>query len=411
MAEVLEREGNKVKFKVVVPADEVGKAFTGVYSALGRQVKVPGFRPGKVPRNVLERRVGRDFVLSEVREAILERAYPPAVRELELIPVSANVTPGDLSEGSAFEFTVDAENYPAVQLADFKSISIEATPETILDEAVEKAVADIRERNASFSTVERPAGEADLVSVEILTGEEHGKSYPVYMDRAEPQVRAALLEKNPGDEVDVPVTGEVAEGAQPEVVKARVQEVKEKVLPELDEAFAKNFNLDSIDAFRAAVRQDLESRAAQQHASTRKEEFITKLAAAMTVDIPAALIERRRHAMEHDIEHDLERQGMKLSEYRAYLKTEGKADEFDDDLRKSAEDRVRRDLATEALAENLNITLSDDEWKNALDAMARANRVTSAKLKDAMGEDGIENFRQAVIRDKAVETALQQLSS
>ncbi|HEX2863925.1 MAG TPA: trigger factor, partial [Deinococcales bacterium] len=188
-----------------------------------------------------------------------------------------------------------------------------------------------------------------------------------------------------------------------------VVDVKAKVLPELDDDFAKALNLDSLDDVRKAIREDLSARAQQEFLSARKEEFVTKLAEGAQIDIPDALIERRRHAMEHDIEHDLERQGMKLSEYRAYLKSEGKSEEFDADLVKSAEDRVRRDLATEALAENLGVTLTDEEWKNALEAMARANRVTLSKLKDAIGEDGIENFRQAVIRDKAVETALQQL--
>ncbi|HWG84668.1 MAG TPA: trigger factor [Deinococcales bacterium] len=409
MAEVLERTGNKVKFKVVVPAEEVGQAFAGVYNALARQVRVPGFRPGKAPKSVLEKRVGSDYVLSEVREYLVERAYPQAVKELELIPVSANVTPGDVREGQPFEFTVDAENYPEVTLPEWESFTIEAQAQEVADEDVERAVEDIRQRQATYTPVERASGEGDLVNVEILSGDDKGRNYPVYLERAEPQIRDALTGKSAGDEVEVPLqAGE--EGEDGGTLSVRVVDVKEKSIPGLDDEFAKALGVDTLDELRAAIRSDLQARNTQQHLAARKEELVTKLSEGATIDIPAAMIERRRHAMEHDIEHDLERQNMKLADYRKYLEGEGKLEEFNNDLTKSATDRVRRDLVMERLAEQQGTKLTDDEWKNSLESYARANRVSVAKLREAIGEEGIENFRQVVLRDKALEEALSKLT-
>jgi trigger factor len=409
MAEVLERSGNKVKFKVVVPAEEVGQAFSGVYNALARQVRVPGFRPGKAPKAVLEKRVGSEYVLSEVREYLVERAYPQAVKELDLIPVAANVTPGDITEGQPFEFTVDAENYPEVSLPEWEGFTIEATQPDVTDEDVQRALEDIRQRQATYAPAERLSAEGDLVNVEILSGEDAGRTYPVYLERAEPQIREALTGHGAGEELDVPLEGS-EEGEEGRTLRVRIVDVKEKSIPELDDDFAKALNVDSFEELRNVVRSDLEARAAQQGLAARKEELVSKLSDGATIDIPETMIERRRHAMEHDIEHDLERQNMKLADYRKYLESEGKLEEFTNDLTKSATDRVRRDLVMERLAESLGTKLTDEEWKNALESYARANRVTPAKLREAIGEEGIENFRQVVLRDKALEEALNKVS-
>jgi trigger factor len=414
MAEVLHRDGNKVTFKVVVPAEEVKQAFTGVYNALARQVRVPGFRPGKAPKSVLEKRVGTDYVINEVREYLVEQAYPKAVRELELVPVAANVTPGEIQEGQPFEFTVDAENYPVVTLPEWASFSLEAAQTTVSDDDVSRALEDIRQRQAAYEGVERAAEGEDLLTVEVLEGEDQGRTTPVYLERAVAPIREALLGKSAGDEVSVPLEAapEAAEGEEapaPRTLRVRVVDVKAKVLPELNDEFAKALNLESLEEVRTAIRNDLEARAAQEALSNRKEEFVTKLAEGATIDIPQALIERRRHAMEHDIEHDLERQGMKLKDYRTYLEGEGKLAEFEDDLTKSATTRVRRDLALEQLSESLGTKLTDEEWKSALESYARSNRVNVAKLREMLGQDGVENFRVVVTRDKALEEALGRL--
>jgi trigger factor len=406
VAEVLERNGNKVKFKVIIPAAEVNLAFTGVLNALSQQVRVPGFRPGKAPKGVLEKRVGKDYLVSEVREYLVGQAYPKAVKELELIPVSANVTPGDLAENAQFEFTVDAENYPEVTLPAWESLSIEAKPVEITDENVDQAIQELRERQASYDPVDREAQAEDLVTVEILEGEDAGQTYPVYLERSDANVRNALLGQSANAEAEVPMSGDNEDG---QTLKVRIVDIKTKAVPALDDEFAKTMQLETLDELKAKVREDLEARAKQQTENNRKDEFVTKLAAGMTADVPQALVERRREALETDLTRDLERQGVTLESYKEYLKGENKLEEFDTDLDKSALDAVRRDLALEQLTEQQATQLTDEEWRNALENYARNNRVSVARLRELMGEEGLSNFKVVVTRDKTLDQIIAKL--
>jgi trigger factor len=406
MAELLERNGNKVKFRVTVPANEVNDAFVGVYNALSRQVRVPGFRPGKAPKSVLEKRVGKDYVVSEVREFLLGQAYPKAVQELSLLPVSATVTPGDLDEGNPFEFTVDAENYPEVTLPVWESFTIEATAPAVSDDDVARAIEDLRQRAASYDPVDRAIEAEDLVTVEILEGEDAGQTYPIYLERSEAGIRNALLAQGAGAEVEVPVSGE---GEEARSLKVKVVDIKTKAVPALDDEFAKTLELDGLVDLNTRVRDDLEARAKQKGVSDRKDEFVRKLSEGMSADVPQALIDRRREAMESDLGRDLERQGVTLESYRDYLKGENKLEEFEQDIINSAMDAVKRDLALEKLTEQTGTKLTDDEWRAALDNYAKANRVSIARLRELMGEDGLSNFKVVVTRDKALDEALTKL--
>ena len=408
MAELLERNGNKVKFKVIVPADEVNAAFTGVFNALTRQVRVPGFRPGKAPKKVLEQRLGTDYVKTEVRDRLVNLAYPKAVRELELIPVSATIDHGDIAEHTPFEFTVDAENYPEVKLPTWEGFTLEAKKLEIEDKDVEEALEQLQQRQASYDPVERAAEANDLATVEILDGEDAGQSYPVYLERAEEGVRNALTGKSAGDEVEVPVSGGEEQEAQ--TLRVRVVDIKAKSVPELDDEFAKTLEVDTLEELRTKVREDLIARADVKFVSDRKDEFVTKLAEGMTTEVPEVLVDRRREALEKDLENDLGRQGIGLEGYREYLKLEGKLEEFESDLTKSATERVRRDLALEKLTEEMKVELTDDEWRNALENYARSNRVSVPRLRELIGEEGINNLKVIVARDKALDAAIGKLA-
>ena len=156
MAELVSQNGNKVEFKVSVPANEVSRAYQQVWTAILRDVRVPGFRPGKAPRSVLAKRVGMGYVESEVRDRLLEVHYPQAARELKLNLVDASIDPGALADGQSFDFGVSGETYPKVVLGDWKAATLSAESPEITDEMLEQTLTDLRERNASFESVERP---------------------------------------------------------------------------------------------------------------------------------------------------------------------------------------------------------------------------------------------------------------
>ncbi|WP_102125516.1 trigger factor [Deinococcus planocerae] len=411
MAELISREGNKVQFRVAVPAAEVNRAYEQVWAGLARDVRVPGFRPGKAPRKVLENRVGKGYVEQEVRERLLQAHYPQAARELGLNLVDAQINPGALTSGQGFDFTVNGETYPEVTLGDWRGVQLTAASPEITDEVLGRTLADLQERNATFQAAERPIEATDQVTIEEL-GEEGG-TYPVYLDVAEPHVRDALIGKNVGDEVEITVPAHShGDHEHPEhTVRVRVQGVQTKQLQALDDDFAKSLNFDSLDRLRTDLRAELERRARQEGDAARREEFVTGLVEGMGAEIPRALIDRRREAMLEEIQDDLGRQGVKWAEYETFMQEQGKLDEFMADLTKNAEARVRRDLALEQLADDLKVQVTQAEFDASLNALAQSNGLTLQQLRTQLGPNGLNGYLVSLTREKGLQQALAGLAS
>lgn len=410
MAELISREGNKVEFKVSVPAAEVNRAYDQVWAGLARDVRVPGFRPGKAPRKVIEGRVGKGYVEQEVRDRLLETHYTQAARELKLSLVDASIEPQTLASGQTFEFTVKGETYPEVKLADWSGLSLSAAAPEITGEVLERTLNDLRERNATFESVERPIEVGDQVTIEE-EGEDGG-TYPVYLDVAEAHVRDALVGKTKGDTVEITVPAHShGDHEHPEhTVTVKVVDVKTKQLQELDDAFAGSLNFDSLERLRGDLKGELERRAQQEGEAARREEFITALVDGMEADIPQALLDRRREGMLEEIKDDLGRQGVKWGEYEAFMQEQGKLDDFMADLGKNAESRVKRDLVLEKLAEDLKVQVSDAEFNQTMNALAQANGLTPAELSKQLGPNGINSYYISLVREKGLQQAIAQLS-
>ena len=410
MAELISREGNKVEFKVAVPAAEVNRAYEQVWTALSRDVRVPGFRPGKAPRKVIEGRVGKGYVENEVRDRLLQVHYPQAARELKLSLVDATIDPQDVASGQDFTFSVKGETYPEVTLGDWSGLKLEAASPEITDEVLDRTLSDLQERNATFESVDRATEASDQVTIEEQ-GEEGG-TYPIYLDVAEQHVRDALLGKNKGDTVEISVPahqhGDHEHPAHSVTVK--ITEVKTKQLQALDDEFAKSLNFDSLERLRADLKTELERRAQQEGDNARREELVNHLTENMQVDIPEALLQNRRDAMMAEIRDDLGRQGVKWGEYEAFMKEQGKLDDFMADLGKNAETRVKRDLALEKLAEDLKVQVSDAEFNQTMVMLAQSNGMTPQQLSSQLGPNGIQSYYTSLVREKGLQMALAQLT-
>lgn len=410
MAELISREGNKVEYKVLVPAAEVNRAYDQVWSGLSRDVRVPGFRPGKAPRKVIEGRVGAGYVEGQVRDRLLQVHYPQSARELKLNLVDATIDPQPLKSGESFEFTVKGETYPEVTLGNWKEAKISAVSPEITDEVLGRTLSDLQERNATFEAADRAIEASDQVTIEE-EGEDGG-SYPIYLDVAEEHVRAALLGKNKGDTVEITVPAhQHGDHEHPEhTVTVKILDVKTKKLQELDDAFAKSLNFESMERLRTDLKVELERRAQQEGDNARREEFINHLVEGMTADIPQALLDRRRDAMLEEIKDDLKRQGVQWREYEAFMKEQDKLGDFMDNLAKNAEVRVRRDLALEKLAEDMNVQVSDLEFNQTMSALAQMNGLSAQQLADQLGPNGLNAYYVSMLRDKGLVQAIAQIT-
>ncbi len=294
-------------------------------------------------------------------------------------------------------------------------MSLSAESPEITGEVLEQTLTDLRERNATFESVERPIEASDMVTIteQAEGSEEQGGSYPVYLDMAEAHVRDALLGKNKGDEVEITVPAhQHGDHEHPaHTVKVRVDDVKHKQLQALDDEFAKSLNFDSLDRLRADLQTELETRASREGDNARREEFVTALIADMEVEIPEVLLANRRESMLEEIKADLSRQGVKWGEYESFMQEQGKLDEFMADLAKNAETRVRRDLALEQLAEDLGVQLTDSQFNAGLSALAQQNNMTVQQLRTQLGPNGLNGYYANIVRDLALSQAVTQLGS
>ncbi|WP_243026827.1 trigger factor [Thermus albus] len=403
MAEILERSGYRVKVRVEVPAEKVQERYQALLKDVAKRVRIPGFRPGKAPLKVVEARIGREELLSDLKERLVEETYPLAVQELGLLPVAARVVEEELKEGEGFRYVAEVENYPEVKLPDWRSFDLGVVPEEVTEEMVEKALEELRQRYAELVPVDREAQEKDHVFVRT----EEGAEFPIDLSKALPHVREALLGRRAGEVVMVPVLNE--QGEKVREVRTEILEVKTLELPELDEEFAKTLEAESLEDLRQKVRESLRRQAEAQYQEARERAFLEKLAEGLEVEIPPSMLEaEERHLLEH-LAEDLARQGIPLEAYFQALEEKGELAKFREDLRQEALKRVRRSLAKERLAEELKPEVSEEEWQAYLQAVARSYGVSVQELRRQFGERGLARLRAAYIQEKAVKEALSKL--
>ena len=403
MAEILERSGYLVKVRVEVPKEKVEERYQALLRDVAKRVKIPGFRPGKAPLKVVEARIGREELLSDLKERLVEETYPLAVQELGLLPVAARVVEEELSEGEGFRYVAEVENYPEVQLPDWRSFDLQVAQEEVTEEMVDKALEELRHRYAELVPVDREAQEKDHVFVRT----EEGAEFPIDLSKALPHVREALLGKRAGEVVMVPVLNE--KGEKVREVRTEILEVKTLELPELDEEFAKTLEAESLEELREKVRESLKRQAEARYQEARERAFLEKLAEGLEAEIPPSMLEaEERHLLEH-LAEDLARQGIPLEAYFKALEEKGEFEKFREELRQEALKRVKRSLAKERLAEELKPEVSEEEWQAYLQAVARSYGISLQELRREFGERGLARLRAAYIQDKAVKEALAKL--
>ncbi len=404
MAEILEQEGYRVRFKAEVPAEEVERAFREVIEAYRRRVRVPGFRPGKVPEKVLIARIGEAALIEEVRERLLDKALPEAIKALGLNPVAITAIEGDLKRGAPFVFEVALENYPEVKLPQWKRFKLKTETPEITDEIVDEAIEDLRDRYAEVEAVDRPAAEGDVVLVATDQGE-----VPVALDKAPEPVRAALVGKKAGDAVELPVLNEKGEttGTLPGTVK----EVREVRRPALDEDFAKTLGYETLEEARAKIREALERRAQEDAFEAKKTELLNRLAEGLKGEVPPSLVAEEERAIWQEIAEDLAKKGIPFEDYLKQLEAEEKLEALKEDVKKGALMRVKRGLALDKLIEQQKTELTEEEWQAHLEALARRYNLPVPEFERAVGEKALRQLYVRRLHDKALEEAVRAIEA
>ena len=411
-------ENSTVKLTIEVPAEQFDAAMQDVYNRQKKNISIPGFRKGKVPRQMVERMYGPEVFYDDAANQIMPQAYSDAAKESgEDIMSRPTVDIVQIEKGKPFIFTAEVAVRPDVKLGEYKGVEVTKIDTEVSDEEVETELNNERERNARTITVEDRAiqsgdtavidfeGFADGKAFEGGKGENHnleigsGSFIPGFEDQ--------LIGKNSGDEVEVNVTfpedyhAEDLKGKDA-VFKVKIHEVKAKELPEADDEFAQDVSeFDTIAEYRDSIRKKLEDRKADMAKNEQKQEAIDKIVEASEMELPDAIVLTRADEIINQFAQQLAQQGLSMDQYMQYAGTD--IDQLRDSVRPEAVTRIKNQLVIDAIAKAENIEITDAEVEEELKKMAEMYNMELDKLKGYMTEEETENMKLDLASQKALD--------
>ena len=411
-------EKNMAKLTVEVPAEEVEAALQNAYLKNRKQISVPGFRKGKVPRQMIEKMYGPEVFYDDAANALIQKAYPQAADECELEIVSRpTVDIVQLEKGKPFIFTAEVAVKPEVTLGQYKGIEVEKADTTATDEEVAAELDKEREANSRTITVEdRAVQDGDMTVIDFegfVDGEafEGGKGtdYPLTIGSGAfiPGFEEKLVGAEIGKEVEVDVTfpeeyhaKELA--GKPAVFKCTVKEIKVKELPELDDDFAQDVSdFDTLEEYKADVRKKVEEKKAADAKAKKEDAVIEKIIEGAAMEIPDAMVETQAERMVDEFAQRLQMQGLTMEQYLQF--TGGNVQALVEQSKPQALKRIQSRLVLEAVVAAENLTASDEELDAELGRMAEQYKMEVEKLKEMFTEEDLKSVREELAIQKAVE--------
>jgi trigger factor len=410
----------RVRMAIEVPWGDLDHAFGEVYKELGKQVRVPGFRPGKVPNRVLDQRIGRPVVLEQVVQHAIPEVYSEVVRENQVrVLGQPDIEVTRLDDNDALAFTAEVDVAPQLELPPLENLAVTVDDVEVTDEEIDQQVSVMRERFGMLTGVERPAEDGDFVSIDLearLNGEvledgsTTGMSYEVgsgqLMEGLDDAVRglsadesktfqtALLSGPNSGEQADVTVT---------------VRSVKTKDLPELDDEFASTASeFDTLAELRDDVRTRLARTKTLGQGAQARDKLVEHLVEVVDVPVPEKLVDREIEWRNRAFEQELQQAGM---DWDAFLSISGveNREAYDADQRKTVEEAVRTQFILDAIADAREVTVDNDDLSAQIMAQAQRSRMSPEQYAQQLQQGGnIAEFVADVRRTKTLAQLLEQ---
>ncbi len=408
------KEKNTAEITVSVTPEEFEAAVVKVFNRNRKSIQIPGFRKGKAPRKIIEAMYGESVFHEEAINDLAPEAYYFAVREKELkVVASPSVQDAKLEDDKSLTLLIAAVLYPEVELGQYKGLSAVRKAAVVDPAEVDMEIDQLRNRNASIQTADRPAkfgdtvvldyeGFIDGVAFEGGKGENH--SLEIGSNSFIPGFEIQLIGCSAGDDTEVNVTfpedyhAEELKG-KPAVFKCHIHEVKEKLLPEADDEFAKDVSeFDTMAEYRKSVEDKLLK---QKEAQTR-DAFLDLLLAqvidGMKVDLNDAMVEERAQQMANDMAQRLQNQGIPFETYLNWMGTNPK--DFVEQQKQQAEKTIRQELALAKIAELEGLTVTEEDREAELAKMAEQYGVDVETVKNVVDP---EMLTDGILYNKAAD--------
>jgi trigger factor len=412
---VEEIEGCKRRLAVEAPVDVVTQEWERAYGRVQKRATLPGFRRGRVPRSLVKLHFADD-VRREVAEHLVPDVYRRAVSEARIDPVDEpDLQDLKLEEGAPLSFTAVVEVKPSIPLGEYRGVEVQHAPAPVTDADVDETLERMRDQHAQFRSVERPAGPGDLVVVDYtLAPKDHepstatGYHFLIGSGSVLPEIDAAAVGMHAGEEREIQLR--FAEDhrmerlrGKPGTARLKLSEVKEKVLPALDDEFARTLGeFDTLEALRTEVRRQLEARRAAESRQALDDKVVDALLARHSFGVPEAMVMRQvAHQVEHTRER-LRRQGVDPDGIQwDYGKLLG-------ELRPGAERAVRRALLLEAIARQEALAAADADVDAEIERLARASQRPAPAVRRMMEKSGdLEALRHGLRERKTLDLLIE----
>ena len=417
-------EKNMVKLTIEVPAEELEKAIDAAYKKQKNQISIPGFRKGKVPRAMVEKMYGVEVFYEDAANTLMQQNYPSAVEESGVDIVSRpSIDVVQIEKGKPFIYTAEVAVRPEVTLGKYMGVTVTKIDTSVSDDEVAEALEQQRNNNArTISVTDRPVAVGDTAVIDfegfvdgVAFEGGKGENHPLeigshsFIEGFEDQ----LVGHNAGEEVEVNVTFpekyQAAELAgKPAVFKVKINEIKTKELPELNDEFAQDVSeFDTLAEYKEDLRKHLEVSKENDAKRAKEDEAIKKIIDKSTMELPDAMIDTQCENMINEFAQRISQSGLTMDQYMQFSGMT--IDGLKEQVRPEAITRIQSSLVLEQIAKEENIEVSDDEINAEVEKMAAQYGMEADKLKEYLGDAEKESMKRDLAITKAVDLIMENV--
>ena len=411
-------EHNMAKLTITVSAEEVEKALQAAYLKQRSKISLPGFRKGKVPRQMIEKMYGPEVFYDEAANHMISEAYGKAYDECELeIASQPTIDVVQLEKGKDFIFTAEVAVKPEVKLGEYKGLKVDKVSTRVMQKEVDEEIEKERERNArTVEVTDRAVQDKDIVTLDfegfvdgVAFEGGKGENYPLtigsgaFIPGFEEQLIGAEIDKETEVKVTFPEEYQAKELAGKEAVfKCTVHEIKSKELPELDDEFASEVSeeAETLEDYKAEVKAKIKERKENEGKEKKENQAVEQAVANAEIDLPAPMVDLQAKQMADDFARRIMQQGMSVEQYFQF--TGLNEEKMMEELKPQAEKRIRTRLVLEAIVAAENIEVSDERLDEELQKMADSYQMEVEKLKEFMGENEKKQMKEDIAVQDAV---------
>ena len=411
-------EKNMAKLTIEVSAQELEAAIQSAYQKNKSRISVPGFRKGKVPRQMIEKMYGKEIFYEDAANALIPGAYDKAMEECEESIVSSpKIEVVQIEAGKPFIFTAEVALKPEVKLGKYKGVKVDKEVITVTEEEVAAEIEKERENNARTIEVEgRAVEDGDIATIDfegfvdgVAFEGGKGENYPLTIGSGSfiPGFEEQLIGKNKDEEVDVNVTfpedyhAEELKGKEA-LFKVTVKEVKTKELPEVDDEFAAEVSeFETLAEYKEDIRKKLTEKKEKEARNAKEEAVITAIIEDSAMEIPDAMLETQQRQIVDEFTQRLQMQGISLEQYFQFTGLD--AEKMLEQAKPQADRRIKSRLVLEAIVAAEKITASDEDYEKEIERMAEVYNMEKDKVREMLGEN--ETAKKQFMDDLAITKA------